>query len=49
MCVPPALSASTGVVIFANTFGSLVIFPFLPFMISDFFPDIPKDQLGTIG
>ena len=36
----------TGVVIFANTFGSLVIFPFLPFMISDFFPDIPRDQLG---
>lgn len=33
-------------VIFANTFGSLVIFPILPFMVHDFFPDTPRDQLG---
>ena len=24
----------------------LIIFPFLPFMIHDFFPDTPYDQLG---
>lgn len=35
-----------GAVVFADTFGSLVIFPFLPFMVHDFFPSTPTDQLG---
>ena len=39
--------AIIGAIIFADTFGSLVIFPFLPFMVKDFFPETPTDQLGT--
>jgi hypothetical protein len=38
--------AVVALVLFANQFGSLVIFPFLPFMVHDFFPNISKDQLG---
>ncbi len=26
--------------------GSIVLFPFLPFMVHDFFPDLPKEELG---
>lgn len=26
--------------------GSLVIFPFLPFMISDFFPELDRTEIG---
>jgi MFS family permease len=44
---PISAQACSGVVIFANSFASLVIYPFLPFMIADFFPDVPNDQLGT--
>jgi hypothetical protein len=33
-------------VLFANEFSALIIFPFLPFMIHDFFPSTPLDQLG---
>ena len=33
-------------ILFINQFGSMVIFPILPFMVSDFFPDVAKDQLG---
>lgn len=39
--------AVIGLVLFANQFGGLVIFPFLPFMVHDFFPSTPKDQLGS--
>eukprot|EP00055_Hartaetosiga_balthica_P015297 m.89190 g.89190 ORF g.89190 m.89190 type:complete len:576 (-) comp8827_c0_seq1:107-1834(-) len=38
--------AVIGAVLFANQFATLVIFPFLPFMIHDFYPDTPKSQLG---
>ncbi|XP_065901214.1 uncharacterized protein [Dysidea avara] len=31
---------------FSNQFGSLVIFPFLPFMISDFFPHLDRTEIG---
>jgi MFS family permease len=33
-------------VIFANFFAGNVIFPFVPFMIHDFFPTLPKSELG---
>jgi MFS family permease len=35
-----------GAVVFADTFGSLIIFPFMPFMVQDFFPSTPVEQLG---
>lgn len=35
-----------GAVVFADTFGTLVIFPFMPFMVHGFFPAIATDQLG---
>ena len=31
---------------FTHAHTGLIIFPFLPFMIHDFFPDTPFDQLG---
>ena len=30
----------------AIVIGSLVIFPFLPFMISDFFPELDRTEIG---
>lgn len=36
----------TCIVNFSNQFGSLVIFPFLPFMISDFFPELDRTEIG---
>ena len=32
---------------FADQFGTLVIFPILPFMVSGFFHGLPVDQLGN--
>jgi MFS family permease len=34
-------------VLFGNNFGSLMIFPFLPFMIQDFFPSLHRSELGS--
>jgi hypothetical protein len=33
-------------VLFANEFSALIIFPFIPFMIHDFLPNVPLDQIG---
>lgn len=33
-------------VLFAQTFSELLIFPFLPFMVHDFFPELEDDEIG---
>jgi len=33
-------------VLFVNQFGSNMIFPFLPFMVHDFFPELDRQEIG---
>ena len=40
---------SIGFTLLINHFSILVVFPLLPFMVSDFFPEVPKEQLGCVG
>lgn len=38
--------ATVGLIILVNQFSMFVIFPFLPFMVMYFFPDLPKEKVG---
>eukprot|EP01006_Ploeotia_vitrea_P051581 TRINITY_DN67579_c5_g1_i1.p1 TRINITY_DN67579_c5_g1~~TRINITY_DN67579_c5_g1_i1.p1 ORF type:complete len:601 (-),score=265.06 TRINITY_DN67579_c5_g1_i1:759-2486(-) len=44
--LPVRQVALVGVVLFSNTFSELLIFPFLPFMVHDFSPELRKSELG---
>jgi len=44
--LPRKQVAVLGMVLFAETFSQLVIFPFLPFMVHDFFPALEDEDLG---
>ena len=35
-----------GLILLSNGFSSMVIFPFIPFMVHDFFPEYSKEDLG---
>ena len=45
--LPVAAVATTCMILFANAFGSLVIFPYMPFLVNSFFPDLTKPELGA--
>lgn len=38
--------ALVGLILFGNTFSMVVVFPFLPFMTHDFFPNLHNRELG---
>ncbi|XP_065901217.1 uncharacterized protein [Dysidea avara] len=44
--LPKAKVAVVCLVMFADQYGVLLIFPFLPFMISDFFPHLDRTEIG---
>lgn len=44
--LPMKRVALIGLILFANTFNILVIFPFLPWMVRDFFPELSDTELG---
>uniref|UniRef100_A0A7S1NIR2 Major facilitator superfamily (MFS) profile domain-containing protein n=1 Tax=Eutreptiella gymnastica TaxID=73025 RepID=A0A7S1NIR2_9EUGL len=44
--VPWRRVISVGYVLFVNHFSTMLCLPFIPFMVSGFFPDLPRSQLG---
>lgn len=44
--LPKSRVALIGLILFANTFNIMVIFPFLPWMTQFFFPELEKTEIG---
>ena len=44
--LPKVRAYLIGLILLSNGFSSMVIFPFIPFMVHDFFPSYGKDALG---
>jgi MFS family permease len=44
--LPKLKVATVGAMVIVNQIGAAFIFPFLPFMVHDFFPQLSKEELG---